>query len=561
MNNDNEKKLGQDEELENSLDSFDKKMEDISGKESEEKAVEEKTEDNTEDSTEETTEETMLDKSPDLLTKSAAPKKTGFLRSNKFRHGGMATAFTAGFIVVILLLNMVVSLLGERFPSINIDLTGDSSNSLSDDAKEVIDSVKLPTTITILGNEKDVKADAQYSSVATIASKMQERNSNIKLEFVDLDANPTYASKYQGEQLGTGNVVISTEKRHRILNSTDLFSTDTNYQTGQSTSYNMVNGAMAAAISQANSEKLPLAAFATGHDEQVNLSSFKSVLTGNNFETVDFNILTDEIPENTQLIVLATPSRDYTEEELKKLDTFLANENLVEDRSVLVTFTPGVEEMPNLATFLAEWGMAVPQAVIMETDGKNLSMNDPSYILAQTGVDSEVDLQGETSDYGYVTMPMACPVDLLFKSQDGVSTHALAASYDTAYLFDGTEPKEAPPTQSYTTLAIGQKYVTVDNKSHKGSVVVSGSSYAFANGIVNASAFGNSKYLTDVVNYVTGNAGNTSGVYIEKVQTNVADITMSAGAVTVLGLWLFTILIPLGVLLAGFVVFLKRRHL
>ena len=48
------------------------------------------------------------------------------------------------------------------------------------------------------------------------------------------------------------------------------------------------------------------------------------MLTSSNFETQEINLLTDEIPENAQLFVLATPATDYTQDEIEKLGKRLA---------------------------------------------------------------------------------------------------------------------------------------------------------------------------------------------------------------------------------------------
>ena len=50
----------------------------------------------------------------------------------------MATGLTAGFIVIVILINVVVSILGERFPSINVDMTKSGANTLSEDALEAV---------------------------------------------------------------------------------------------------------------------------------------------------------------------------------------------------------------------------------------------------------------------------------------------------------------------------------------------------------------------------------------------------------------------------------------
>ena len=493
------------------------------------------------------------------------------LSSQKIRRRGISTVFTAVFLAVIILLNVIVSMLSTRFPSINLDLSAQKTNSLTEDALKVVDAVKLPTTITILGPETDVRDNVlysgygfNYSQVAVLSDKIKERNSNITVKYVDLDKNPTYASELGETNLTAGCVVVSTEKRHRVLQITDLFSQQTDYTTGAASTYSMVGTALASAISQVNSEKLPVIAFATGHEEIYDTTALQSVLKNASFETVSFNMLTDEIPANAQMVMLASPATDYTPQELKKLDTFLENNKLAADRSLLITFYPSQEALPNLSSFLKEWGIEVPRAMVVERDQSHVAQSDASFILTKTNVDSTITLNSDSTQYDNVVMPQSSPINLLFTSRDGVTTHTLAQSYDTSYLVDSGSTEESVKNakqQAYTTVALAQKNLSLDGTVYKQNVIVAGSSPMFAEGVINASAYGNGKYVTDLARYATGETDSNTGILVTPVQTNQVDINLSQSASVILGFGVFTILIPLCVLAAGFVVFLKRRHL
>lgn len=74
-------------------------------------------------------------------------------------------------------------------------------------------------------------------------------------------------------------------------------------------------------------------------------------------------------------------------------------------------------------------------------------------------------------------------------------------------------------------------------------------------------AFDNSQYIIDLMKFATDTDGSRVSVYTDKVQTNVVDVTASQNTITVLGLGVFTIGLPVLILAAGLVIFLKRRHL
>ena len=61
--------------------------------------------------------------------------------------------------------------------------------------------------------------------------------------------------------------------------------------------------------------------------------------------------------------------------------------------------------------------------------------------------------------------------------------------------------------------------------------------------------------------YATDTDGSSVSVLTERVQTNTMDVTASQNTIMVLGLGVFTIALPVLLLAAGLVIFLKRRHL
>lgn len=494
-----------------------------------------------------------------------SPKKNIF-SSSKLKHGGMATAFTAGFIVIVILINVVVSILGERFPSINIDLTAQSLNTLSEDSIEVVDSVTRPTTITILAPEESVEQlsyyGMSYSQVTNLANRMAERNSNITVQYVDLDANPAFASQYPNEDLSTGSVIVQTDLRYRVLSVTDLFQVSQDYQTYEVATYSQVDGALASAVNQANSETLPVIAFATGHGEMMETSTLEKLLSTNKFEPVTFNILTEEIPEDAQMIVIATPSTDYTVEEIQKLDEFLNDETKEMNRNLLITFYPAQEELPNLSTFLAEWGIEVSRDMIVEGDSNKYVM-DPTWIISDLKTD-EVVFNDESTDYGYIVMPQCSPVNVLFKGQAGVSTYVLAQTSDQSHLIDPITGQESEETATYNTIVMGQKYFNNINGSsslYKANVIVAGSMPMFTSTFLNSSAYGNQQYILDMMRFATGTTDNNMGIYVRPVEMNAQDITLTGYSVTWLGLGVFTVLPFVVLMIAAIVVYVKRRHL
>ena len=379
-----------------------------------------------------------MSKKPNLSAVKTAVHK------EKFKHGSLAVVFTVVFIAVIIVINVLVSALTTRFPSMNFDLTKEGLNTLSDEATDVAKEIVNETTIYIIGSEDAIRGDEvysnyclKYSQVANLADRLHELNDKIKVEYIDPDMNPQFISDYAGDSLTTGKVMVKTDKRHKTLAVTDLFSIQQDSSTGQYNYYSKVDGALANALYLVNLDTVPVVAFATGHNEMLtvsdNLSTFTGMLNDNNFEVKEFNMLTDEIPEDASIVVLGTPTTDYTSEELSKLEAYLGDEKMASSRTLYVTAYPTQSwaDMPNLKSFLAEWGLEPQTGVLFESDMNNvLTTQDasPAYLFANVTDDV---LSGT---YDNVIAAAAAPVKRLFTANNDISTYSILETSDTAYL-------------------------------------------------------------------------------------------------------------------------------
>lgn len=389
---------------------------------------------------------------------------------------------------MIIVINVLVSALTTRFPSMNFDLTKEGLNTLSDEATDVAKEIVNETTIYIIGSEDAIRGDEvysnyslKYSQVANLADRLHELNDKIKVEYIDPDMNPQFISDYADDSLTTGKVMVKTDKRHKTLAVTDLFSIQQDSSTGQYNYYSKVDGALANALYLVNLDTVPVVAFATGHNEMLtvsdNLSTFTGMLNDNNFEVKEFNMLTDEIPEDASIVVLGTPTTDYTSEELSKLEAYLGDEKMASSRTLYVTAYPTQSwaDMPNLKSFLAEWGLEPQTGVLFESDMNNvLTTQDasPAYLFANV---TDKVLSGT---YDNVIAAAAAPVKRLFTANNDISTYSILETSDTAYLTTTQEVEENPNTDTYTITGLAQRYMDNQGKICANVVVLTATPWA-----------------------------------------------------------------------------------
>ncbi len=497
-------------------------------------------------------------------------KKASVFQGNKFKRGGMATVMSVVFIAIVVVINLLVSLLSERFPSMNIDLTAQKMNTLSDQAIEIAGKVEQDTTIYLIGKEDAYRNDGiysnyglKYSQVANLAERLAEANSHIKAEFIDPDTNPEFISSYTGETLITGRVLVRTEKRYRVLTVDDMFSMSQNQSTGATEQYSNVDSALAGALEMVNMDKVPVIAIATGHGELLTsdgMGAFLDLMESQNFEYKEVDLLTEDLPEDTQLLMIPTPTTDYTDEELEKIRALLADETRQESIALLVTFHPTQNQLPKLSSFLEEWGVSVQSgAMVAESDSSRYVSANPSYVVVNAVGKA---LEGNT--YDRLICPMSLPIEILFEGNGDVGVEALLSTSPAAFVVtENSSQEELENPESTAEQVVATRSSTLaqfGNSFRYRSVIVFGSSYMFTDTFLQT-AFDNSRYVTDLMKFATDTDGSEVTVMTERVQTNIVDVTASQSTITVLGLGVFTIGLPVLMLAAGLCIFLKRRHL
>ncbi len=494
-----------------------------------------------------------------------APKQHKAFNKNKFKRGGMATVLSVVFIAIVVVLNVLVSALTDRFPSLDIDLTAQKVNSLSDQALEVAKSVDRDVTIYLMGTQEGyeqnqiyssyVQRGMEYSQVSNLVKRLQEVNPKIHMEYVDPDTNPDFVSQYEGESLTTGKVLVKSDLRYQVLTVNDLFIVDSDTN---STINSKVDSALAAALEMVNMDQVPVMSIITGHGEMLstsNMTSFVDMMEQQNFQVQEVDTLTQDIPEDTQVLMVATPTTDYAPEEIQKLRDYLEDETRDVPVTLLVSCYPSQGDLPNLSAFLEEWGVKVGTGVVAETDA-NYSAFDARGVL----VDASPLVLTE-NEYSRLVSYYSAPITLTFENNGGIETTALWETQDSAYVItSNTQDTSSVETGVQCVASLSSKDVEVNGETVSRNLLVFGSSDLFTDNFMGTSAFGDSQYMSDLLLDMTGTDGSNVTVQSEEVKTMELDVSATSSTISLLGI-LFTGGIPVVILVVGLGIYLKRRHL
>ena len=510
-----------------------------------------------------------------------AKKKTNV---KQLKHGMMATVLTLVFVAAVVLVNVIATVIFERYP-LTLDLTKEKKYSISEQSEEYVKSIDTDVTVTIFSPEDNFLALSDYTRQAVeVLKKFSQYNDRISYRFVDIDSNPDIVKDYGADTVSVYDIMFETNptsevKRTRKVTLVDLLTFNdelltnlNNYgmsietlvtQMGGSVRFLQYYGAyveasradeaFTSALMAVTDPNPVTAVFVTGRKEADTLSYLQSLLLANGYQVKSVDITKEEIPADTNLVVVPAPRVDYLPEEVKKLSDYLDNDGKM-GKQMLYAGSVRQGETPNLDEFLEEWGIKIGTGLVCEQSGDNYYQFPYYTITTDISKNFTQDLNADP----VLLNCMSRPVTLLFDEQNNNGTEAYVKSTTNAYVADvKTGEQLGKGQQIYTAVASKAVFSSETGDGTYSNIIVYGAVETLADSYLSFSQFSNREYVLSLINGVTHKT--STGVTIEpKVITgNVYDLTDSQKS----GLqWTFTLIIPVVVLVIGGVIWLRRKN-
>lgn len=483
-------------------------------------------------------------------------KKKSPLSSRKFKKGSFAIVLTCLVIVAVIVINIIVNVLQAKVPALSVDMTGQNLYELSDGSKELVRSVDKDVTISVMAKE-DVytQSDENFLKANALLKKYAAENDKIKIEYVDLQANPTYVNKYPEESITECSYIVSCGDKYKYLSvAGDLFTVGTDSATGSNyVKESNVESAVTSAIYFVTSDNQTKVALLGGFgDAQTNASTLITALKANNYEVEDVNLLTSDIPKDCDMAVLFMPTADLTEEAAKRVTDYLSNDGEYGKNLFYVPVNTKLEQ-PNTDSILEEWGMSLGQGLIAETDSSHRpSSYDYYFSVFDYTASQYVSGLDDTTKYllGAYTRPVMI--------EDSSTASSLATTSDKAALRSFDADENWDPTQHiegvFNVGAVGTK--TVDGNSS--TLTVWGSAYSFYPSLFNSSAtYVNYEYFVNLFNILTDRQDNPISIESKNLQST--QLGIMSDQINIIAP-LFTYVVPICVLAVGLIIWIRRRH-
>lgn len=486
-------------------------------------------------------------------------------KKRAFRQGTFATAITIFGVMVILVLNFVFSTLSNNF-NWRIDLTEERMFEITQESIDFLATLDKDVNIFVLNTEDEfVNAAQPFTFQANeVIRKYEFFGERVNLEYVDLIRNPTFVARFAELDLLPNQILVESPQtgRHKIIGFHDLFNIVTG-QGGQATvRSSRAEQVMTSAILNVTSDRQIRISVLSGYN-QAELPAFINLLEMNNSEIVHENLFTiEDIDSEATIALLIAPARDITEDDLRKIDRFLNNNN---EYGRTLFFITGADhapmsQMPNLSAWLAEWGISVGDDALFEMDPSYRFFLDNPYIsfvnYSTNPLAQDLSHSVRAQDLLAVSFN-SNPISILFAEQGARRVYPLLQTTE----FSGVFPEHGDLTEydftgPHPMLALSTITRFQGVERLNAHVLVSSSWASFSPAVLGEMNFANSEYFLEVLDTL---AQREDTVRIQDKTFSIATIQTTLAQNRIINVF-FIVLLPVGLLASGIVVWLIRRH-
>ena len=341
-------------------------------------------------------------------------------RKRLLRNGSYSAVLTAFVVAGAVVVNLIAAELPSQYTS--LDVSDDKLYTLTDQTKKLVSSLTEDVTLYYI-----VQDSNRDSTVSRLLERYDDLSSHITVEERDPVLYPSFVSQYTSDSLTENSVIVVCGDQSRIVNYEDMYEQEFNYTyyTYETTGFDG-EGQITSAISGVSSGELPTLYVLTGHNELTLDDAMTRAIEKENVAIESLNLITaDAVPDDAGCLLIYSPTQDLSDAETVKILNYLRTGG----RAVILTdYT--AQEMPNLASVLEYYGVALEEGIVLEGDSQRY-VQLPYYLIPDiNSTDFTSDLTGGST---YVLMAAAQGILTLEESRDGVSISSILTTSDSSY--------------------------------------------------------------------------------------------------------------------------------
>ncbi|MDR2096139.1 MAG: GldG family protein [Treponema sp.] len=469
------------------------------------------------------------------------------LHTKHIKYGGYAALITIAVIAGLILINLLLGQFSPRF-----DLTENQLFSLSEQTKQVLADLKSPVKIFGLW-----APGQEVTQVAEVIQFYTDANRNIHFEAVDPDRNPGLLTKYDKDKTGlsSGTLIVEGEKGFKVIPYMDMLDIDySNPQSPRVTGFG-VEKRITSAIIYAGTGITPVIYEISGHQEtSLSQLQMQETIEKENYSLLPLNLLRQDVPQDASALIINSPKTDLAPGEAERILAYLEKGG----RLLILADMQSGQETPNLNDMLKSYGIRFDYGLAVETD-QNFTVRNPYFIIPHL---SSHDITKSLMDKETpLVLSFAQGLSALETRRRTVEVTPFLNTSPQAYLRTdpGNNSAYRLPGDISGPIVMGMavrdpQYAAGQEPQTRIVAIASGSLLDIG---IYSQIPGNVELFMDSLFWLEERA---DAVSVSSKSLFTFPLRINAMHMIVFGA-IFVVLIPLACFIAGFVTWLKRRHL
>lgn len=517
-------------------------------------------------------------------------RSAGAKRRLQYRAGFTATIVIAA--VLVILLNVIVGVVADRFP-LTLDISKNKTFSLSAQSVEIAEQVDDAIELVIFADKGAFESPS--SGINELDTTMREflnalkqynsySNGKVTYTFIDPNQEPQKFAAYAKYEVEAGDMLFLAGERYKTATindgsyANDLYTIDTSQysSTGSYTFESKAEKLLASNIYTLSGGEEHIVQVLVGHEEdEYVIDGLKSLYELNGYTFEELTITgSKEFNKDASVMLIAAPAKDYSTAEIKRVQEWVYNGGNY-GRQLMVFVSP-TADCPNLYELLeVEYKITVTDELITETDLNRIQSYN--YLLPMTDI-SSTEFTASSAGEANVYTPLVRRLTTTLPSSlqgNGIGTYAvpLTAYPESAKLTkldtlkstdttDDTDTTYAASEDEYPLTGMIVHVIDSYNNDTQtavdGRVLVSGCAGMAYSDYVRNNNLQNEDLLLDALNAMTG-IKNAITISNKTIESEIVSFTNATALIV--GLGIFTIGLPLAVLVICLVVFVRRKNL
>ena len=275
--------------------------------------------------------------------------------SRSLYYGTSSTILTVAVVAIVVLINAIA----QKDFHVRWDLTSERLYSLSEQTLSLLDEIDEDVTIYAFIRE----GDSRGRQIVDLVREDVYRSDRLRLEQIDPDSQPGLARMYEVTQYNT--LVVVAGDRRRTVQPFDIFGFDA---FGQSLEFRGEQALTRALVGVTRGSQGKVY-FTTGHGERAidqDLALLRTYLTGEGYEVETLNLAQrGAVPEDTAVLVIAGPTRDFDPQEIEALRTYIENNG-----RLFFMLDPALPTTPlsGISGILQRWGITFRTDLVVDPE-------------------------------------------------------------------------------------------------------------------------------------------------------------------------------------------------